>query len=65
MVSLLRIPGIGPKTAVRLVSELGVSSPDELAQAARDGRIQALYGFGPKREARLGAQAEGVLRAAA
>jgi DNA polymerase (family 10) len=65
MISLLRIPGIGPKTAVRLVSELSVSSPEELAEAAREGRIRALYGFGPKREARLGEQAERVLRPAA
>jgi DNA polymerase (family 10) len=65
MVSLLRIPGVGPKTAVRLVSELGISSPQDLAQAAREGRIRGLHGFGVKREALLGAHAESVLRLAA
>lgn len=42
LLDMLRIPGVGPKTAVRLHEELGVKSLDELRQAALDHRIQAL-----------------------
>lgn len=42
LLDMLRIPGVGPKTAVRLHEELGVTSLDELRQAALDHRIQAL-----------------------
>jgi len=42
LLEMLRIPGVGPKTAVRLHKELGVSSLDELRRAALDHRIQAL-----------------------
>lgn len=65
MVSLLGLQGVGPKTAIRLISELQVSSMKDLAAAARDGRIQALRGFGPKREAQIGAAAEEFLSTAA
>ncbi len=53
LVSLLSVPGIGPKTAVRLVQELQVHSLDELREAAASGRIQALRGFGVRSEARI------------
>ena len=42
LLEMLRIPGVGPKTAVRLHKELGVSSLDELRRAALDQRIRAL-----------------------
>jgi DNA polymerase (family 10) len=42
LLDMLRIPGVGPKTAVRLHKELGVSSLDELRQAALDHRIRNL-----------------------
>jgi DNA polymerase (family 10) len=42
LLDMLRIPGIGPKTAVRLQAELGVNSLDELRHAALEHRIQAL-----------------------
>jgi DNA polymerase (family X) len=64
MATLLRVEGIGPKTAVRLVSELRVQTLADVANAARDHRIQALRGFGPKREERIGAAVEEVLGAA-
>ncbi|HEX5500186.1 MAG TPA: helix-hairpin-helix domain-containing protein [Thermomicrobiales bacterium] len=51
--SLMNIPGIGPKTALRLNEELGLSTADDVIAAARAGRIRALYGFGERREQRL------------
>jgi len=35
---------------IRLYAELGVSTPEGLAQAARRGRVRTLYGFGPRSE---------------
>jgi DNA polymerase/3'-5' exonuclease PolX len=40
-----------------------VQSLEDLAEAARAGKIRELRGFGSKREARLGEQAEAVLAA--
>ncbi|MGD1048879.1 MAG: helix-hairpin-helix domain-containing protein, partial [Candidatus Krumholzibacteriaceae bacterium] len=42
LLDMLRVPGIGPKTAVRLQAELGINSLDELRHAALDHRIQEL-----------------------
>jgi DNA polymerase (family 10) len=42
LLDMLRVPGIGPKTAVRLYDELGVRSLDELRHAALDHRIREL-----------------------
>jgi len=33
------VPGIGPKTAKRVFSELGITTVDEVLVAARDGRF--------------------------
>jgi DNA polymerase (family X) len=46
--SLLAIPGIGPKTARKLSSELGISSVDELEQALNEGAVARLFGLGDK-----------------
>ena len=46
--SLLAIPGIGPKTANRLSSELGISSVDVLEQAIHDGLVARLFRLGDK-----------------
>ena len=45
---LTRIPGLGPRKAMALYEELGVASPDELAAAIGEGRLEGLRGFGPK-----------------
>ncbi len=50
---ILHIPGIGPKRATQIVEELGVHSIDELAEAARAGRVAALSGFGAKTERKI------------
>jgi DNA polymerase (family 10) len=46
--NLLAIPGIGPKTASKLSSELGISSVDELERAINDGRVAQLFRLGRK-----------------
>lgn len=46
--TMLEIPGIGPKTANRLSTELGVKSVDDLEQAIKDGRVAGLFRLGDK-----------------
>jgi len=46
--NLLDIPGIGPKTASKLSSELQISSVDELERAINDGRVAKLFRLGEK-----------------
>ncbi|MBM3118050.1 MAG: DNA polymerase/3'-5' exonuclease PolX [Chloroflexi bacterium] len=46
--TLLEIPGIGPKTAKRLSTELGIKSVDDLEQAIKDGRVASLFRLGDK-----------------
>jgi len=46
--ALLVIPGIGPKTAIRLGNELGVNSIDDLESAILDGRVAGLPRLGDK-----------------
>ncbi|RLC96791.1 MAG: DNA polymerase/3'-5' exonuclease PolX [Chloroflexi bacterium] len=53
--TLLDIPGIGPKTALRLVSELGVRSVEDLEAALAGGKVASLYRLGDK-------TAENILR---
>ena len=60
---LLSVPGVGPKTAERLIRELDVRSAEQLAEAARQGRLRTLRGIGPVRERRLG-EAASALRLA-
>ncbi|MGH2448920.1 MAG: helix-hairpin-helix domain-containing protein [Chloroflexota bacterium] len=61
LVSLLALHGIGPKTAMRLVNELHVRSLHDLADAAAQGRIRRLRGFGRRKEELFGRQAEHLL----
>lgn len=46
--ALLDIPGIGPRTAVLLSTELGINSADELEAAIVGGSVARLYGMGDK-----------------
>jgi len=48
VISLLQVPGIGPKTAMRLSTELGIKSLEELEAAVVDGRVEGLYRLGEK-----------------
>lgn len=47
---LIEIPTLGPKKAMVLYEELGISSIEELADAIRGEKLQGLRGFGPKTE---------------
>lgn len=51
ILDLLRLQGVGPKTVATLYRELGVRSLEDLEKAATDGRVRALKGMGPKKEA--------------
>ena len=53
VLQLTRIPALGPKRALQLYQELGISSVGELEDAIRAGRLHELKGFGPKSEERL------------
>jgi len=46
--TLLDIPGVGPKTAMLLSTELGISSVDELEAAIVGGKVARLYRMGDK-----------------
>ena len=50
---LAKVPGVGPKRALQLARELGITSASELAEAARGGRLRGVAGFGPKSEERI------------
>jgi DNA polymerase (family X) len=50
LIEVTRIPGLGPKRARVLYEELGVESLDDLRQAAEDGRLKDVAGFGAKAE---------------
>jgi len=53
ILDLLRLQGVGPKTVALLYSTLNIRSVDELAAAARDGRLRSLKGMGAKKEAQI------------
>jgi DNA polymerase (family 10) len=48
LVEVTRIPGVGPKTARRLFDELGVTSLEDLREAAEQERIETVRGLGEK-----------------
>jgi DNA polymerase (family 10) len=50
---MMRLEGVGPKTAVRLQKTLSIASIDDLDKAAKEGRIRGLKGFGEKTEANI------------
>jgi len=49
LIELMRLPGLGPKTARRFWVELGVEGPAELRDAIAAGRLNGLKGFGAKK----------------
>ncbi len=53
VVDFLRLPGVGPKTAARIWTELGVTTLDGLQEAAEGGRLRELSGLGAKSEEKI------------
>src|SRR2546423_873345 len=53
VLDLLTVPGLRPDQIVKLHRELGISSIDELEQAARNDRIKRSKGLGPALAAKI------------
>jgi DNA polymerase (family 10) len=53
VVEFLRLPGVGPKTAARIWTQLGVTTLAGLQSAAADGRLRVLSGMGAKSEEKI------------
>jgi DNA polymerase (family 10) len=65
MRELMSVPGIGPKTAQRLIRELELAHVDDVARAAQTHQLSQVKGIGPVRERQLGRAAESMLHAEA
>lgn len=50
---LTQIPGVGPKKAIQLIEELGITTTGELEYACRENRLLKLKGFGPKMQDKI------------
>ena len=53
VVDFLRLPGVGPKTAARIWTQLGITSLDGLKSAAAEGRLRDLSGMGARSEEKI------------
>jgi DNA polymerase (family 10) len=53
LISVMHLPGFGPRRARRLHDEIGIDSLDALRTAVEDGRLRTLRGFGLKAEENL------------
>jgi DNA polymerase/3'-5' exonuclease PolX len=49
VLEIMQLPGIGPKTTRRFMLELGVQSPESLAQAIDDGKLVGMAGFATRK----------------
>jgi DNA polymerase (family X) len=53
LVGLGRLVGLAPQRMVELGRALGITSPEELLEAARAGRLRTVPGIGPATEAKI------------
>lgn len=53
LLDILRVPDVGPRTAMILYKELGITSLQQLKEAAVAKRLRGLKGFGEKTEQRI------------
>jgi DNA polymerase (family 10) len=60
-----QVPGIGPELAEHIADELEISTLEELEQAAHDGRLAKVEGFGAKRVESVQVSLAGMLSRAA
>jgi DNA polymerase (family 10) len=51
--AFMRLPGLGPKTAARIWTTLGVTTLPELREAAARGRLRELPGLGARSEQKI------------
>jgi DNA polymerase (family X) len=58
VLEILAIPGVGPKTAMRLYTELGVKTVAELEQAIKEGRVAAMQRMGERAAQKILSQIE-------
>ena len=61
--ALLAVPGIGPKTAERLIEKLHVRTARGVVRAAEQGKLRTLPMIGERLEAKLGAAAGRLIAA--
>lgn len=60
-----QVPGIGEELASRIAAQLDIQSLEELEEAAHDGRLEAVEGFGPERVKSVKSSLAGMLSRAA
>lgn len=60
-----KVPGIDEKLAERIVNQLDIHSLEELEQAAHDGRLRSIQGFGEKRTNAVRVSLAGMLNRSA
>lgn len=53
VVTMVKVPGLGPKRAAQFWKELGITSVEELREAAAAGKLRGLAGMGSKSEAKI------------
>jgi DNA polymerase (family X) len=53
VVDFLRLPGVGPKTAARIWTQLGITTLDGLKTAAEASRLRDLSGMGARSEEKI------------
>ncbi|MBV9789881.1 MAG: DNA polymerase/3'-5' exonuclease PolX [Chloroflexi bacterium] len=53
VLQIMRVPGVGPKTALRLYRELAITDVEALESAVRAGELRKVKGFGPKLETKI------------
>ncbi|MCL4869724.1 MAG: DNA polymerase/3'-5' exonuclease PolX [Anaerolineae bacterium] len=60
LVELLRVEGLGPKRVKQVYETLGITTLEQLAAAAAEGKLRDLPGMGAKSEAKLVAALENL-----
>jgi DNA polymerase (family 10) len=53
LLEMLKVPGLSPEKIHKIYEELEISDIGELEEAARDGRLAKIRGFGPKTAERV------------
>lgn len=59
--TLMQIPSVGERTALRLTEELGLKTVEDVVEAAEERRIRTLFGFAATRERQILEGARAVL----